>query len=268
MTERTRAICPCECKPPKIFPPPTPSLVNKAGKRLDGRDRDQLRQIFMKTGVIHAATGSAYVELNNTKVICGVYGPKPNTKAQEFSEQGTLFCDFKYTSFSCQNERKGFASDAEEKEYSMLMLQALSVAVRLDKFPKSTVDVDVLVLQNDGAALSTAITCASLALADAGIEMYDLVSACTASATQDTKTPPEGSVVVFDPTWAEEQGQTGRVVLARMPSINLISQLLMDGELDVGTVEEGVDLCIDGCDKLYSMMCDVLVESVQNSNLT
>lgn len=27
----------------------------------------------MKTGVIHAATGSAYVELNNTKVICGVY---------------------------------------------------------------------------------------------------------------------------------------------------------------------------------------------------
>jgi hypothetical protein len=51
----------------------------------------------------------------------------------------------------CTSEKcAGFASDAEEKEYSMLMLQALSVAVRLDKFPKSTVDVDVLVLQNDG----------------------------------------------------------------------------------------------------------------------
>ena len=32
----------------------------------------------------------------------------------------------------------------------MLIMQALSVAVRLDKFPKSTVDVNVLVLQNDG----------------------------------------------------------------------------------------------------------------------
>jgi len=223
----------------------------------------------MKTGVIHAATGSAYVELNNTKVICGVYGPKPNTKAQEFSEQGTLNCDFKYTSFSCQNERKGFASDSEEKEYSMLMLQALSVAVRMDRFPKSIVDVNVLVLQNDGAALSTAITCASLALADAGIEMYDLVASCTASATiQDTTSSELPPIVVFDPTQREEGGQTGRVVLARMPSMAVISQLLMDGELDVRTVEEGIDLCIDGCDKLYTMMCDVLVESVQSSNLT
>jgi hypothetical protein len=45
MAERTRAICPCECKPPKIFPL-TP-LHNKTGKRVDGRGRDQLRQICM-----------------------------------------------------------------------------------------------------------------------------------------------------------------------------------------------------------------------------
>lgn len=44
----------------------------------------------------------------------------------------------------------GFASDSEEKEYSQFVLQSLSEAVRVDKFPKSTVDIDILVLQNDG----------------------------------------------------------------------------------------------------------------------
>ncbi len=44
----------------------------------------------------------------------------------------------------------GYASDAEEKEYSIILQQALNEAVRLDKFPKSTVDIQVLVLQNDG----------------------------------------------------------------------------------------------------------------------
>jgi len=227
----------------------------------------------MKTGVIHAATGSAYIELNNTKVICGVYGPKPNTKSQEFSEQGVLFCDFKFATFSCQNERKGFASDSEEKEYSLFVLQALSVAVRLDKFPKSTVDVDILVLQNDGAALSAGITCASVALADAGIEMYDLVPACTASASAP-KGEGGAAVVVIDPLEQEERwigppgggGEGGRVVLAKLPSLNLISHLLMDGELSQQTVEESIDFCNDGCDKLYSIMRDVLVESVTLNN--
>lgn len=61
----------------------------------------------------------------------------------------------------------------------------------------------------------------------------------------------------------------------------------MDGELELPLVEEvwnlfrrlspnltteadiyhlqSIELCIDGCDKLYSMMRDVLVESIQNN---
>ena len=40
-------------------------------------------------------------------------------------------------------------------------------------------DIFVTVLQNDGGSLEAGITCASLALADAGIEMYDMVAACS-----------------------------------------------------------------------------------------
>ena len=47
------------------------------------------------------------------------------------------------------------------------------------EFPNFQVDVYALILQNDGSALAAAITCASLALADASVPMYDLVTAAS-----------------------------------------------------------------------------------------
>ena len=66
----------------------------------------------------------------------------------------------------------------QEKEYSALLLTALESAVLLEEFPKSTVDVYVCVLEAAGGELPAAICSASLALADAGIAMRDLVAAC------------------------------------------------------------------------------------------
>lgn len=59
------------------------------------------------------------------------------------------------------------------------MVQALTPAIRLDLVPKSSIDVYVNVLENDGtsSSLAAAISAASVALADAGIEMYDQVAA-------------------------------------------------------------------------------------------
>jgi len=65
------------------------------------------------------------------------------------------------------------------KEATMLITQALEQCILLSKYPKSAIDIHVFVLESDGGALSTAVTCASLALADAGIELLDMVAACT-----------------------------------------------------------------------------------------
>ena len=47
--------------------------------------------------------------------------------------------------------------------------------VNLQKFPKSTLELSVLVLENDGGVLGCALTALSCALTNAGIEMYDLL---------------------------------------------------------------------------------------------
>lgn len=58
------------------------------------------------------------------------------------------------------------------------MQQALEASVQLHLFPKAAVDVFCIVLEAAGGEVAAAITAASLALADAGIPLYDLVPAC------------------------------------------------------------------------------------------
>ena len=62
---------------------------------------------------------------------------------------------------------------------SALVQAALQSAVQRQTFPKANLDIYCLVLESGGADTAVAITAASLALADAGVEMYDLVSACS-----------------------------------------------------------------------------------------
>ena len=56
--------------------------------------------------------------------------------------------------------------------------------------PKSCVDVFVMVLESGGSDLAVAITAASVALADAGIELFDLVPACHVVRTLAFRTLP------------------------------------------------------------------------------
>ncbi len=63
---------------------------------------------------------------------------------------------------------------------SSVLEQALSPAVMLEKLPKCVVSIYVVVLERDGGELAAAITAASVALADAAVEMYDVVASAQA----------------------------------------------------------------------------------------
>ena len=59
------------------------------------------------------------------------------------------------------------------------MQTALEAAVQLEAFPRAVVDVYCVVMESGGSDLPVLITTAALALADAGIPLYDLVTACS-----------------------------------------------------------------------------------------
>lgn len=70
----------------------------------------------------------------------------------------------------------------------MLIHQALLPSIRLELFPKSTIDVFVTIIENDGidGCVASGSIAASTALADAGIEMLGLVMACSAVSVINT----------------------------------------------------------------------------------
>ncbi|KAA8544074.1 hypothetical protein F0562_021749 [Nyssa sinensis] len=68
--------------------------------RPDGRGFQQCRPAFLRTGAVNAASGSAYAEFGNTKVIVSVFGPRESKKAMMYSDIGRLNCNVSYTTFA------------------------------------------------------------------------------------------------------------------------------------------------------------------------
>lgn len=161
---------------------PVRALLDTAS-RLDGvrASSDELRAAFLQLGVVSGAAGSAYVELGRTRVVCSAFGPRNDTRSRrEFSNQGQLVCDVKFAPFADRVGRRERVQDADELELSAVLAQALAPAVMLHKLPKCVVSLYVVVLESDGGELAAAINCASLALVDAAVEMYDVVTAAAA----------------------------------------------------------------------------------------
>ena len=72
--------------------------------------------------------------------------------------------------------------DAEDRSVSVLIQQSLLPAVRLELLPKSSIDIFLFVIENDGleGCVASGSVAASTALANAGIEMLGLVVSCSA----------------------------------------------------------------------------------------
>ncbi|EFN57324.1 hypothetical protein CHLNCDRAFT_21722, partial [Chlorella variabilis] len=203
----------------------------------------------LKTGVISQASGSAYAEFGHTKVMVGVYGPRQSERRVGYSEQGRVNCDVKLASFASRQR----GQSAEERELSAALQTALEAAADLASFPKASVDVFVLVLEAGGGELGVAATAAALALADAGVEMFDLVAACSVSRVQGS--------LVLDPTADEVFREEGGLVLALMPTSSEVTQMVSRGRWSSSQLREGMELAMGGCAQLDAAARQCLKEA-------
>ncbi|KAH0451465.1 hypothetical protein IEQ34_018764 [Dendrobium chrysotoxum] len=177
------------------------------------------------------------------------FGPRESKKAMLYSDVGRLNCHVTYTTFSTPIRGQGF----DNKEYSSMLHKALEGAIILETFPKTTVDIFALVLESGGGDLPVIISCASLAIADAGIMMYDLVSAVSLSCF--------GKNMVIDPTSEEEACQDGSLMITYMPSRNEVTQFTLTGEWSTAKINEAMELCLDACSKLADILRSCLKEN-------
>jgi len=207
-------------------------------KRLDGRKDDEMRPITAKAGVIPNAVGSAYFKIGKTEAYAVVYGPRDlYPRFLQDPSKGVLRCNYNMMPFSGIGDRVRPGTNRRSKEISMVTQKALKPVVDLSDYPNAVVDVFVELPQTDAGSRCAGICAASIALADAGIHMKDMVSAVSVGRVDDK--------IVVDLDYAEEAYEGGPVAdipIAMIPSTQEITLLQMDGEVSKEQLMTGFEM--------------------------
>jgi len=213
-------------------------------------------KIYMSTGAVSHASGSAYLECGRTKIICSIYGPRSTEKSKlGYSEKGAVQCDLKFAPFASEQRRERGQGE-DEKVLSQFVKQAIESAVQLERFPKSVIDVFLVVLEDAGGVSSAAITCVCLALADAGIDMIDLVVGSAVSCYDDSE------LVAHPSPLCRGRTSCADLTLAFMPGRRQMTQISQIGEMPPALVSKAIGMCMEQCEATHQSMREVLTRRV------
>ncbi len=211
-------------------------------RRIDGRKFDEIRPMEAKVGVIKRADGSAMFRFGNTIAYAAVYGPRNlYPKFLQDPAQGILRCYYNMMPFSSSGERVRPGGSRRSKEISMVTEKALKTVLNLKEYPNSVVDVFIELPQTEAGSRCAGICAASMALADAGLIMKDMVSAISVGRVDDK--------VVVDLDYSEESydGIVADIPIAYLPTLGKITLLQMDGivpkKMLIDALQQGIKAC-------------------------
>lgn len=287
MADRRRTNAPAGGTSAPIFV----SQPNSTSSQRPTRQRSPTtpRKIFLQTGLVPSASGSAYLELHPStdapkttlvaqsgalKLTCTVHGPRPLPRTAAFSPNLLLSTHVKFAPFASR-QRRGYLRDSAERDLGLHLETALRGVVIGERFPKSAAEVVITVLESeeddwwrdDDASkrnvggvglmnvLAGCVTAASAALVDAGIDCVDLVSGGVAAVTSEGK----GELVV-DPCPSEHNDLRAAAVVAYLQSRDELTELWVKG--DAG---EGFETLVDRAVEAAGLSRSVLAEAVREA---
>lgn len=225
-------------------------LIDENGLRFDGRRPDELRPIRIEANILKRADGSAYLEWGGNKVIAAIYGPREcHPRHMQDPMRAVVQAKYNMASFSV-SDRKRPGPDRRSQEISKIISEAFEHVIFTQLFPRTSIDVYMEVLQADAGTRCAALTAASVALADAGIPMRDLVSSCAAGKVQDT--------IVLDLRKEEDNFGQADMPLGIVPRTGEIVLLQMDGDLTLEEFNKTMSMATEACHKIYELQKDAL----------
>ncbi len=228
----------------------SPEDLLRNGMRVDGRRWNELRPIKMEVGVLDKADGSAYIEHGKNKILVAVYGPREaHPKHIALPDRATIKCRYHMAPFSV-DERKPPAPSRREIEISKVIREALEPAILSEYYPRTSIDIFIEVLQSDGGSRCAGINGASLALADAGIPMRDLVAACAVGKI--------AGQLALDLSDVEDKLGEADMPVAYMPTYDSVTLLQMDGSFTHDEFMAGLELAVENCKRIYQMQKEAL----------
>ena len=225
-------------------------LVDENGMRIDGRTAEQHRPIKIEAGVLHNADGSAYVEIGKNKVLAAVYGPREcHPRHLQNPEKAIVQVKYNMEAYSV-SDRKRPGTDRRSIEISKITAEALEKVVLTELYPRASIDVYIEILQANAGTRCAGLTAASVALADAGIPMRDIVPAIAAGKADGH--------VLLDLNKEEDNYGQADVPIAIVPSTDEIVLLQMDGNMTRAEFDHAIELAVNACHEVHDLQVDAL----------
>ncbi|KAG8477470.1 hypothetical protein CXB51_030929 [Gossypium anomalum] len=264
--------------------------VSPEGLRLDGRRPMEMRQLRAEIGTVAKANGSAVFEMGNTKVIAAVYGPREminvvnvfqvQNRSQQINDQALVRCEYSMANFSTGDRMRKPKGDRRSTEISLVIRQTMEACILTHLMPRSQIDIFVQVLQvmernisilNVSAGTRSAcINAATLALADAGIPMRDIVTSCSAGFElhEDSAGGPDVTVGILPKldkvTLLQQFNLTTHSSFYELLLAYLVHfPFIMDAKLPVDIFENVMGLATEGCKAIANYIREVLLENTK-----
>jgi exosome complex component RRP41 len=229
-----------------------PVLLSPEGLRIDGRKLDELRPIRIQAGSLHQADGSAFVEWGANKVMAAVYGPREvHPRHLQQNNKAVIQCKYNMAAFSV-DERKRPGLDRRSQEISKVIAEAFESVVFAEEYPRTSIDVYIEVLQANAGTRCAGLVAASVALADAGIPMVDLLPAVAVGKV--------AGEIALDLKKEEDNFGEADLPMALVPQSGRLVLLQMEGHMTPDELSRSLDLGVQGCRVIYEKMKAALRE--------
>ena len=225
-------------------------MIDENGLRMDGRSATDVRPITIETGVVPVADGSCRMTWGTNDVIVAVYGPM-EAHPRKIQRQDRAVLDVRYNMapFSTTDRiRPGF--NRRSREISKVTADALASVVLLEMYPRSKIRVEIEVICAEAGTRCVGLTAASVALADAGIPMTDMVVSVASGKIND--------VVVCDLNKEEDNYGEADLPMGVLPNTGEIVFLQMDGDLSPEQFQTAWDYNVNAAMEVHKIMIEAL----------
>lgn len=222
-------------------------LYSPEGLRVDGRRWNELRRFECRINTHpDSSDGSSYVEQGNTKVVCLVSGPmEPASKAQLSTTKATLTINLNVTPFSTIDRKKRSKNEKRISEIVTSMKRTFEQSIIVNKYPRTTIGITVHVLSLDGGLIAGITNAITLALIDAGIAMYEYISAVSAGFYNSTP--------LLDLNTLEET-DVSFLTVGVVGKSEKLALLLLENKIPLDNLQSVLEIAIAGSHRIRDLM--------------
>ncbi|MEM2974591.1 MAG: exosome complex exonuclease Rrp41 [Candidatus Micrarchaeia archaeon] len=226
-------------------------LLTDDGKRLDGRELDELRDIKIQPGVLNRVDGSAYIEWGKNKIMAAVYGPRECIPKHESDPYKAIVrCRYLMAPFSSLESHGKSGPNRRSMEISDVMREAFENVILVENYPRTEIDIFVEVLEGNGSTRCVGLTAAAVALVTAGLPIKDIPLALSVGKINGK--------IAIDMMKEEDNFGEADMAVGLRPGNKEIILLQMDGKLTRGELEQCFDMVYAAAEKVHAIQVNAL----------